>query len=176
MRTIRAAATWVLILVAVSSSSALGSGDDALITYTAARLDALTISIYGSADELRAAERVNYHRVEDGTAVCMRAAGRAYRPVPFEQFPGVVAKPRHRGAVAVEDGGLAEQPDPHRLPAGAAWPAWCDVGRRVLGGSDRVRLLGGSAAVVAAGARGLGVGRVAGCRGWRRCPALGRAR
>src|SRR6185437_13843695 len=86
MRTIRASATLVLILVAASSSSVVGSGDDALIARTAARLDALTISIYGSADELRAAERVNYHRIEDGTAACMRAAGRPYRPVPFEPF------------------------------------------------------------------------------------------
>ncbi len=86
MRTIRTLATLVLVFVAASSSSAVGPGDDALIVRTAARLDALTISIYGSADELRAAEWVNYHRIEDGTAACMRAAGRAYRPVPFEPF------------------------------------------------------------------------------------------
>jgi hypothetical protein len=86
MRVIRATATLVLIVVAGSSSSAVRPGDDALITRTAARLDALNISIYGSAEELRAAERVNYHRIEDGTAACMRAAGRAYRSVPFEPF------------------------------------------------------------------------------------------
>ena len=70
MRTIGASATQVLIFVAASSSSSspVGPGDDALVVRTAARLAALTISIYGGADELRAAERVNYHRIEDAIA------------------------------------------------------------------------------------------------------------
>jgi hypothetical protein len=85
MRTVRAAATWLLILCAVSSWAAGPTAED-LVTATAARLDALHISIYGSADELRAAERLNYHRIEDGTAACMRAGGHPYGPPPFDSF------------------------------------------------------------------------------------------
>ncbi|MDI1461492.1 hypothetical protein QEZ54_10965 [Catellatospora sp. KI3] len=50
---------------------------------TAARLDALTVGILGSADELRAAELVSYHRIEGGVAACMRERGTPYEPAPF---------------------------------------------------------------------------------------------
>ncbi|MEV4411436.1 hypothetical protein [Catellatospora sp. NPDC049609] len=50
---------------------------------TAARLDALTVRIYGSVEELRANELLNYHRVEGGTANCMRERGQPYTPAPY---------------------------------------------------------------------------------------------
>ncbi|GIJ71183.1 hypothetical protein Voc01_061000 [Virgisporangium ochraceum] len=53
---------------------------------TAARLDALAVAITGTAEELRASERLNYHRVEGGVAACMAAAGRPYRMAPFVSF------------------------------------------------------------------------------------------
>ena len=49
----------------------------------AVRLDALTVAITGGVEELRASERLNYHRVESGTAACMAATGRPYRKRPF---------------------------------------------------------------------------------------------
>lgn len=53
---------------------------------TAARLDALTVAITGDAEELRASEVLNYHRVEGGVAACMAAAGKPYRRAPFVSF------------------------------------------------------------------------------------------
>ena len=53
---------------------------------TAARLDALMISLYGSLEEHRAVERLAYDRVEGGIAACMRAARRPYRMPPFVSF------------------------------------------------------------------------------------------
>lgn len=53
---------------------------------TVRRLDALTIRITGSAAELRANELLNYHRVEGGTAACMRERGQPWRIHPFVSF------------------------------------------------------------------------------------------
>ncbi|GAA3284497.1 hypothetical protein Dvina_30010 [Dactylosporangium vinaceum] len=83
MRTLRAAVTGALLMFGAVASGGAASG--AGVAATAARLDALYISIHGHADELRAAERLNYERVEGGTAACMHAHGRtAYRPVPYD--------------------------------------------------------------------------------------------
>lgn len=56
------------------------------VEVTAARLDALTIAITGTAEELRASEVLNYHRVEGGVAACMAAAGRTYHMAPFVSY------------------------------------------------------------------------------------------
>jgi hypothetical protein len=56
------------------------------IERTAARLDALSVAITGSVEELRASEVLNHHRVEGGVAACMAAAGRSYRQLPFASF------------------------------------------------------------------------------------------
>nr|WP_221382395.1 hypothetical protein [Actinoplanes polyasparticus] len=53
---------------------------------TAARLDALHIRIAGNAEEHRAAERLNYHRVEISVERCMRAHRRPYRKPLFVSF------------------------------------------------------------------------------------------
>ncbi|WIN00056.1 hypothetical protein ACTOB_003734 [Actinoplanes oblitus] len=52
----------------------------------AARLDAVSLSITGNLEELRATEVLNYRRVEGGVADCMRAHGRPYAPLPFVDF------------------------------------------------------------------------------------------
>jgi hypothetical protein len=57
-----------------------------LVERTAARLDALTVAITGSVEELRASEVVNHRRVEGGVAACMAAAGRRYQQLPFVSF------------------------------------------------------------------------------------------
>ncbi|SDT28015.1 hypothetical protein [Actinoplanes derwentensis] len=53
---------------------------------TAARLDKLAIDITGDIEEIKAAELLNYHRVEGGIAACMQETGRAYKPVPYVSF------------------------------------------------------------------------------------------
>ena len=89
MRRVRAVAVWVAVLLAVSSPAA-GVAPPATtpagVSATAARLDALVISITGNVQELRAAEILNYHRIEGGMAACMRAAGHRYRKQPYVSF------------------------------------------------------------------------------------------
>lgn len=53
---------------------------------TAARLDALMMRIHGSVAEQRANELLNYHRVEGGTANCMRERGLPYQVAPYFSF------------------------------------------------------------------------------------------
>lgn len=77
-------AAWAVTLVAVGPVAAERPGFD--LAATARHLDALTVSITGNVEELRASELLNYHRVEDGVAACMRAHGRPYRKSPFVDF------------------------------------------------------------------------------------------
>ncbi|MDI6102676.1 hypothetical protein QLQ12_29060 [Actinoplanes sp. NEAU-A12] len=69
--------------VACGTTTAKASTD---VATTAARLDELQIQITGKVEELRAAELLNYHRVEGGIGECMREAGRKYVPVPYVSF------------------------------------------------------------------------------------------
>ncbi|GAA0904727.1 hypothetical protein Vau01_098540 [Virgisporangium aurantiacum] len=86
------AAAWAAVIIVLGSSSgrvpAAESGSrpafgNQEVEKVAARLDALTVAITGGVEELRASERLNYHRVEGGIAACMAAAGRPYRKRPF---------------------------------------------------------------------------------------------
>lgn len=52
----------------------------------AAQLDKLAVEVGGDLEEIKAAELLNYHRVEGGIESCMRRAGRAYTPVPYVSF------------------------------------------------------------------------------------------
>src|SRR5688572_424729 len=76
----------VVAVVVAGPSPARTPYDSSDVAATAARLDALKLSITGTVEELRASERLNYLRVEGGVAECMRVAGRAYRKAPFASF------------------------------------------------------------------------------------------
>lgn len=91
-RRVLSVSAWVVVIIVLGPSSgrvpAVDSGPglppgDQQVQKAAARLDALTVAITGGVEELRASERLNYHRVEGGTAACMAAAGRPYRKAPF---------------------------------------------------------------------------------------------
>ena len=94
-RRVLSASAWAVVVIVLGPSSGqvpaaesrLGpaSGYEE-VEKAAARLDALTVAITGGVEELRASERLNYHRVEGGTAACMAAAGRPYRKRPFVSF------------------------------------------------------------------------------------------
>ncbi len=86
-RRVVATLVWVAVLLALAPSPAAPvapEGDD--IEATAARLDDLQRRITGNAEELRATELLNHHRVEGAIAACMAAAGRPYRKAPFVSF------------------------------------------------------------------------------------------
>lgn len=94
-RQVLSASAWVAVVIVLGPCSgqvpAAESGPGPAygnqeVEKTAARLDALTVAITGGVEELRASERLNYHRVEGGTAACMAAAGRPYRKRPFASF------------------------------------------------------------------------------------------
>ena len=82
----RAALAWVGIAAAMASPVPGPPESTVDVMVTAARLDALTRSLTGSIEELRAAELVSYHRGESAVLACMRAAGRPYRKRPFVSF------------------------------------------------------------------------------------------
>ena len=75
----RAALAWVGIAAAMASPAPGPPESTVDVMVTAARLDALTRSLTGNIEELRAAELVSYHRGENAVLACMRAAGRPYR-------------------------------------------------------------------------------------------------
>jgi hypothetical protein len=63
---------WVGV-AAVMASPVPGPPESTVdVMVTAARLDALTRSLTGSIEELRAAELVSYHRGESAVVACMR--------------------------------------------------------------------------------------------------------
>ena len=82
----RAALAWVGIATVMASPVPGPPESTVDVMVTAARLDALTRSLTGSIEELRAAELVSYHRGESAVVACMRAAGRPYRKRPFVSF------------------------------------------------------------------------------------------
>jgi hypothetical protein len=71
---------WLLMLPAAAAPAPAPRFDAAV---TAARLDDLHRRIYGNLEEVRAGEKLNYHRIEGGIADCMREHGRPYRMPPF---------------------------------------------------------------------------------------------
>lgn len=79
-----------LLAAVLLSASQVACGADAKaapdVAATAAMLDELHIDITGDLEEMRAAELLNYHRVESGIQKCMSDAGRNYRPVPYVSF------------------------------------------------------------------------------------------
>lgn len=77
---------WVFVLLVVASPAAAPVSGAEPVERTAARLDDLMRRITGSVEERRAAELLNYHRVEGGLAACMRAAGRPYRQPPYVSY------------------------------------------------------------------------------------------
>ncbi|MBB2947034.1 hypothetical protein FB565_006802 [Actinoplanes lutulentus] len=84
-----AVVSWILVLAGGSAPAAppRGAGESRFdLVAAAARLDALHISIAGDLAELRATQLLNYHRVEGGTAECMRAHGRPYNKLPYADF------------------------------------------------------------------------------------------
>ncbi|MFC7242130.1 hypothetical protein ACFQO7_06510 [Catellatospora aurea] len=82
-----------LVIVVVAAALLIAGGGYAVhraarfdLAATARRLDALTIRITGSAAELRANELLSYHRVEGGTAACMRERGQPWRIRPYVSY------------------------------------------------------------------------------------------
>ncbi len=79
-----------LLAAVLLAAAQAGCGDQAEavpdMAAAAADLDALTIGITGDVEEIKAAELLNYHRVEGGIAECMKAAGRRYQPLPYVSF------------------------------------------------------------------------------------------
>ncbi|MFG1603438.1 hypothetical protein [Actinoplanes sp. NPDC049265] len=76
---------WLLV-VAAASAPAPAPARPFDVAVAAARLDDLHRRIYGDLEEVRAAERLNFHRIEGGIAACMRAHSRPYRMPPFASF------------------------------------------------------------------------------------------
>jgi hypothetical protein len=94
-RRVLSASAWAVVVIVLGPSSGRvpaverGSGPasgNQEVAKAAAWLDALMVEITGGVEELRASERLNYHRVEGGAAACMAAAGRPYRKRPFVSF------------------------------------------------------------------------------------------
>ncbi|BCJ78079.1 hypothetical protein CS0771_76230 [Catellatospora sp. IY07-71] len=73
----------VLALLVAGAGYAVYRGTHFDLAATAARLDALIVRINGSVAEQRANELLNYHRVEGGTAGCMRERGLPYTVAPY---------------------------------------------------------------------------------------------
>lgn len=78
----------VAAVLLVASQAGCGEQPEAVpdVATTAAQLDELEIDITGNVAERKAAELLNYHRVEGGIADCMRAAGRGYRQLPYVSY------------------------------------------------------------------------------------------
>jgi hypothetical protein len=80
----------LLAAVLLSATQVSCGGDTAKaapdVAATAKMLDELEIDITGDLEEMRAAELLNYHRVESGIQKCMNDAGRPYKPVPYVSF------------------------------------------------------------------------------------------
>jgi hypothetical protein len=85
-RRLVAVLSWILVLAAGSAPAAPPRAEAFDLAAAAARLDALQISITGNLAELRATQLLNYHRIEGGTADCMRTHGRPYTKLPFADF------------------------------------------------------------------------------------------
>jgi hypothetical protein len=81
---LKAAAAVLLAVLGATPVAPAPAGS--VLASAAARLDNLQRSITGNLAELRASEELNYRRIEGGTRLCMRAAGRAYRQLAFVSF------------------------------------------------------------------------------------------
>ena len=82
-----AAAAWTGVLLSLAPwPDRPDRSAPAGVAATAARLDDLHRRISGTAEEWRATELLHHHRVQDGMAACLAAAGRPYRRVPLVSF------------------------------------------------------------------------------------------